>query len=65
MRNKQYKAYSYRLEDKTDRAIKNLASENGVSKNLLFKGLIYLVEQYGLPKMQHYNEKKKKAKGNA
>ena len=60
MKDKQYKPFCYRLNEKTNEEIKKIAQENNVSKNLLFVGFIKLVKKYGLPKMSNEIKKKKK-----
>ena len=64
MRDKHYKLYCYRLDDKTNEQIKILSKKHNLSKNLLFLGLINLGKKYGLPEMQKSNGKKKAQRDN-
>ena len=51
MRNLEYKAQSYRLNDITVERLKKLKIKSGLSFNIIFEHLLNLEKQYGMPKM--------------
>lgn len=54
-----YKPKSFRLNEKTLERLENLKIKSGKSWNILFKNLLDLEKQYGMPEMLARRDDKK------